>query len=173
MQYLANNQYGYVTKFTSESLLARNESYKIDSSNGYESPLAVLLSVDFTGVIAIIWLSLIWKRVNIKWKNFYYRWFWIQATIRKVKHKKARRKKQTNKIWIFSFYNHKYKNTYHRTIIVLAPVHKGIIGITSAYLVIFLTIESDLFFGKFFRKQKRHLSNSFLLWERRNTVYFK
>lgn len=54
MQYLANNQYGYVTKFTSESLLARNESYKIDSSNGYESPLAVLLSVDFTAVIAII-----------------------------------------------------------------------------------------------------------------------
>lgn len=54
MQYLANNQYGYVTKFTSESLLARNESYKIDSSNGYESPLAVLLSVDFTGVIAIL-----------------------------------------------------------------------------------------------------------------------
>lgn len=55
MQYLANNQYGYVTKFTSESLLARNESYKIDSSNrAYESPLAVLLSVDFTGVIAIL-----------------------------------------------------------------------------------------------------------------------
>lgn len=26
MQYLANNQYGYFTKFTSESLLARNES---------------------------------------------------------------------------------------------------------------------------------------------------
>lgn len=57
MQILANNryQYAYVTKFTSESLLARNESYKIDSSNrAYESPLAVLLSVDFTGVIAIL-----------------------------------------------------------------------------------------------------------------------
>lgn len=32
MQYLANNryQYAYVTKFTSESLLAKYESYKID-----------------------------------------------------------------------------------------------------------------------------------------------
>lgn len=57
MQILANNryQYAYVTKFTSESLLARNEPYKIDSSNrAYDSPLAVLLSVDFTGVIAIL-----------------------------------------------------------------------------------------------------------------------